>query len=165
MGDAMTQPLGPVTPRKAPDSFPRWVLWCAGGLIAFSLVSVGLVRITGNGPDQIRQSMPDVTAQRALRFEDRPNGGVAIIDGANGQVIAELTGEQGFLRGTVRALARERHARGLGSEMPFELIAHSNGRLTLVDPATGQRIDLESFGPSNSGKFEQFLTPSANAAK
>jgi hypothetical protein len=71
MSDAMTQPLGPVTPKKAPDSFPRWVLWCAGGLIAFSLISVGLVRITGNGPDQIRQSMPDVTAQRALRFEDR----------------------------------------------------------------------------------------------
>jgi hypothetical protein len=49
--------------------------------------------------------------------------------------------------------------------MPFELIAHSNGRLTLVDPATGQRIDLESFGPSNSSKFEQFLTPSAAAGK
>jgi hypothetical protein len=92
MSDAMTQSLGPVTPRKAPDSFPRWVLWCAGGLIAFSLIAVGLVRITGNGPDQIRQSMPDVTAQKALRFEDRPNGGVAIIDGANGQVIAELPG-------------------------------------------------------------------------
>ena len=165
MSDAMTQSLAPVTRGKAPDSFPQWVLWCAGGLIAFSLISVGLVRITGNGPDQIRQSMPEVTAQRALRFEDRPNGGVAIIDGANGQVIAELTGEQGFLRGTVRALARERHARGLGSELPFELIAHSNGRLTLVDPATGQRIDLESFGPSNSGKFEQFLTPSAAAGK
>ena len=38
-----------------PDSFPRWVLWTVGFLLLFSLLSVGLIRITGNGPDQLRQ--------------------------------------------------------------------------------------------------------------
>ena len=36
----------------SPDSFPRWVLYCGAGIMAFSLISVGLIRITGNGPDQ-----------------------------------------------------------------------------------------------------------------
>lgn len=139
----------------APDSFPRWVLWTVGFLLLFSLVSVGLVRITGNGPDQLAAAVLD---ERLLRFEDRSNGGVAVIDGSTGKLLTTMTGEQGFLRGAVRALARERTSRKIGSERPFQLIARTDGRLTLFDPATGQRIDLESFGPSNAGVFASFLS-------
>ena len=62
------------------DSFPKWVLLCAGGIIAFSLISVGLVRITGNGPDQ-RAAAP--TVQRSLLFQDQKDGGVLVADGRN----------------------------------------------------------------------------------
>ena len=146
----------------APDSFPRWVLWTVGFLLLFSLVSVGLVRITGNGPDQLAAA---VLNERLLRFEDRSNGGVAVIDGSTGKLLTTMTGEQGFLRGAIRALARERASRKLGSEQPFQLISRTDGRLTLFDPATGQRIDLESFGPTNAGVFASFLSmqPSADA--
>jgi hypothetical protein len=41
------------------------------------------------------------------------------------------------------------------------LIARPDGRLTLVDPVTDQRIDLESFGPTNAGKFATLLEPTA----
>lgn len=145
----------PATPaRLAADSFPRWVLMCAGGLVAFSLIGVGLVRITGNGPDQ--QAAATVR-ERLLRFEDRADGGVAVIDGRNGDTVSVVRGEQGFVRGALRALTRERHARGLGSQQPFQLIARTDGRLTLLDPATGQRVDLESFGPSNAAAFARFF--------
>jgi putative photosynthetic complex assembly protein len=139
----------------APDSFPRWVLLCAGGVIAFSLISVGLVRITGNGPDQKPQPG---TMERALRFVDQPDGGIAVIDGRTGELVRSFQGEQGFLRGTLRALARERKSRGLGSEEPFQLIARTDGGLTLFDPVTQQRVDLESFGPTNAGAFAPLLT-------
>lgn len=139
----------------APDSFPRWVLWTVGFLLLFSLVSVGLVRITGNGPDQLAAAVLD---ERLLRFEDRSNGGVAVIDGSTGKLLTTMTGEQGFLRGAVRALARERTSRKMGSEQPFQLISRTDGRLTLFDPATGQRIDLDSFGPTNAGVFASFLS-------
>jgi hypothetical protein len=33
------------------------------------------------------------------------------------------------------------------------LIGRTDGRLTLQDPSTGQRIDLESFGPTNAAVF------------
>jgi putative photosynthetic complex assembly protein len=144
---------------QVPDTFPRWVLWTVGGMLAFTLISVGLVRITGNGPDQLAAA---VTSERLLRFEDRSDGGISVIDAANNQILTIVTGEQGFLRGAVRALARERKTRQLGSEQPFQLIARTDGRLTLFDPYTGHRVDLESFGPSQAAVFAPFLTMQAS---
>jgi putative photosynthetic complex assembly protein len=136
------------------DTFPQWVLYCAGGIIAFSLISVGLVRITGNGPDQLAAAP---TVQRALLFQDQKDGSVLVADGVTGETLTVLHGEQGFVRGALRALTRERHARGIGSAQPFDLVARVDGRVTLMDPSTGQRVDLESFGPTNVAEFARFL--------
>jgi putative photosynthetic complex assembly protein len=142
--------------KVAPDTFPRWVLMCAGGILAFTLIAVGLVRITGNGPDQLAAA---VVSERFLRFDDTADGGVSVIDGNTGQLVTVLRGEQGFVRGALRALTRERFSRGIGAEPPFQLIARTDNRLTLFDPATGQRVDLESFGPTNAGIFARLLDP------
>jgi putative photosynthetic complex assembly protein len=136
------------------DTFPKWVLLCAGGIIAFSLIAVGLVRITGNGPDQ-RAAAP--TVQRSLLFQDQKDGGVLVADGRTGETLTVLHGEQGFVRGALRALTRERHSRGLGSNLPFDLVARVDGRVTLMDPSTGHRVDLESFGPTNTAEFARSL--------
>ena len=89
-----------------------------------------------------------------------------MIDPANGNQITSIQGEQGFVRGVLRALARERKKNGLGSEQPFELIARKDGRFTLYDPATNARIDLEAFGPTNVSVFSHLLTStSANLGK
>ncbi len=138
-----------------PDTFPRWVLWSVAGLLAFTMGAVALVRITGNGPDQLAAA---TITERLLRFEDSAGGGVAVIDGETGQLLTTVTGEQGFFRGAIRALARDRIARKIGSEQPFKLISRTDGRLTLFDPVSDQRVDLESFGPTNAGVFAQFLT-------
>lgn len=151
----MSQLHGSTMARKPNrDHFPKWVLYCAAGIIAFSLISVGLIRITGNGPDQ-RAAAP--TVQRSLVFQDHQGGGVRVADGVTGQTLTVLEGEQGFVRGTLRALTRERYSRGIGSELPFEVIARVDGRVTLMDPSTGHKIDLESFGPTNVAEFSRFL--------
>lgn len=137
------------------DTFPRWVLWSVGCLLAFTIGAVALVRITGNGPDQLAAA---TITERLLRFEDRPGGGVAVIDGETGQLLTTVTGEQGFFRGAIRALTRDRASRKIGSAQPFRLISRTDGRLTLFDPVSGQRIDLESFGPTNAAVFAPFLT-------
>ena len=147
----MTTTITPTTP----DTFPRWVLWTTACLLAFTLGAVALVRITGNGPDQLAAAS---LSERLLRFEDSPGGGVAVIDGETGKLLTTVTGEQGFFRGAIRALARDRVARKIGAEQPFKLISRTDGRLTLFDPVSGQRVDLESFGPTNASVFAQFLT-------
>lgn len=133
---------------------PRGPLIAAGALMAFVLLTAGWVRLSG---ESIRAPDAPVTAERALRFVDRPDGAVDVIDANTGQAFERIEGEAGFARGTLRGLARERKRMGLGAEQPFILLGRADGRLTLTDPATGRMIDLESFGPVNAGVFARLL--------
>ncbi len=129
-------------------------------LVLVCVAGVAWVRLSGQ---QIHAQDEAPVAMRALRFEDTQDGAIAVIDAASGNQIQTIRGEQGFMRGALRALARERKKRGLGSEQAFELVARKDGRLTLHDPATGVRIDLESFGPTNAGVFAHLLNTTASS--
>jgi putative photosynthetic complex assembly protein len=126
--------------------------WIFVGFLCSVLLVVGFLR--GQGVITPQEDAP-VSWQLSLRFEDRPNGDVAVLQAHNQMEITRFQGEQGFVRGTLRTLSRERMRRGIGSGPAFELIGHTDGRLTLLDPATGARIDLESFGPTNMSAFAQ----------
>ena len=128
----------------------------------FAVLSLGFLLL---GLFAIRQSAlpiahPETPVEwhMALRFEDGPQGEVVVIDARNNQEITRFEGEQGFLRGTLRAMARERKRRDIDSGPSFELLAHPQGRMTLKDNATGQQIDLASFGPSNLSVFQHIKT-------
>jgi putative photosynthetic complex assembly protein len=144
-----------------PDSFPRWPLLLIGAVLAGTLAWVSAVRLSGT---EITAPDAPTVASRLLRFADLPDGGIAVIDAADDRTVAQIQGEAGFVRGTLRALARERHMRGIGPQPPFELLARADGRLTLHDPATGRRVDLESFGPTNAGNFQRLLAAGADGA-
>jgi putative photosynthetic complex assembly protein len=107
---------------------------------------------------------PDAPAAliKQLRFEDRTDGSIAVIDYQTKQQVDVIIGEAGFVRGALRTLAQERKRREISSEPPFELIARQDGRLTLADPSTGRMIDLESFGLINSQHFARLLRTDAN---
>lgn len=125
-------------------------------LVLCALAATAAVRLTGINISQ--QADAPTLAQRTLRFTDTADGSLQVIDDRSGQVLdTVVAGTGGFIRSTMRGLVRERKRRGLGPETPFELIARSDGRLTLVDPATQRRIDLESFGPVNAAVFARLL--------
>ncbi|MEY3665981.1 MAG: hypothetical protein RLZZ153_2163 [Pseudomonadota bacterium] len=128
-----------------------WPLWVGLLLVTLIMLAVAWQRQQPPAPEQ----SVDLKWQRLLRFEDRPGGDIAIIDAKNRQEVARLQGEHGFARGALRTLARERLRRDLGPELPFELSAYADGKLVLRDPATGERIHLEAFGPSNVAVFAQ----------
>jgi putative photosynthetic complex assembly protein len=138
--------------------FPRIALVLAGVVIALTLGGIGMARWSGYDG---RQQDAQATAQRSLHFQDQPQGGIAIVDASSGATLETVYGEQGFLRGTLRAVVRERKLRGLVSDAPLQLIARADGRLTLSDPATGARIDLESFGSTNAAVFARWLPQGA----
>ena len=123
-----------------------------------------LVFINSRDLSQVRE--PDAAPVKVLqlRFEDRPDGSIAVLNYKTGQQIDSVQGEAGFIRGTLRGLAQERKRRGLDSGPPFELIYRADGRLTLSDTATGRMVDLESFGPTNAGTFYKLLDPAHLAA-
>ena len=138
---------------------PRGPLWAAALLIIATLLGVATIRATG--VDVSTRSQAAVVAQRVLHFEDQADGSVRVLEVKAGQAPQLLqvvgAGDGGFLRGALRALVRQRRAAGLGAEAPFVLTARADGRLTLVDPATNERVDLESFGPTNAALFAQLL--------
>jgi putative photosynthetic complex assembly protein len=148
--------------RPHPDALPRGLLIAIAAMVVITLIGVASVRLSG-----VSIHTPDASpvASRSLRFEDGPDGSVAVLDGKTGREVERVQGEAGFLRGALRALARERRMRNLGSDAPFELIARTDGRLTLSDPATGERIDLESFGHTNAAAFARLLTVNPAAAR
>lgn len=139
------------------NTVPRLPLIGVGVMLA--VILAGVVAVSQSGMVIRAPDAPAVTV-RELRFEDRPDGSIAIFDGKTGAEVDAVTGQAGFVRGTLRGLARERRARGLGPEQPFQLIGRADGRLTLSDPATGRTVDLESFGPANAGVFAQMLNTS-----
>ena len=83
----------------------------------------------------------------------RSNGDVRVIDATSGQEVALFSGEQGFLRGTLRAMARQRRIAQAERNAPLLLRGLSDGRLQLLDPTQAAVIDLDSFGPTNRAVF------------
>jgi putative photosynthetic complex assembly protein len=140
-----------------------WMGWVLGLAVASALLGTAWQRYAG---EPLSDEAAPAQWQRSLHFEDRPNGDIAVVDAVSRHEVARFQGEQGFVRGALRALARERRRFSMGPEQPFELTGHVDGRLTLRDPATGMRLNLESFGPTNAGVFSRLrsATPAALAA-
>jgi putative photosynthetic complex assembly protein len=138
-----------------PPPFPRGPLIAVAILLAGVLLAVTTVRLSGT---VIRAPDAPAVQSRSLRFEDRPDGRIAVIDARSQREVHAIVGEAGFVRGTLRGLARERKRLGGGPDQPFELVAHADGRLTLHDGVTGRVIDLDAFGPINASGFGALLS-------
>ena len=139
-----------------PDNFPKRTLMAVGLMLLVILVSVTVVRVAHLHTD-VTVAQPTIV-ERSLRFEDRIDGSIAVIDAQSLAEIAQIApGSNGFLRSTVRGLVRERKRRELGPEMPFVLAIRTDGRLTLDDPATSRHVDLDAFGSVNAIVFRHFL--------
>jgi putative photosynthetic complex assembly protein len=140
-------------------TLPRGALIGAGTLVVASLLMVGTARLTGYGP--AKPPLSSVVESYDLRFEDRADGGVLIYSDATNQLVDTLKpGTNGFVRGVLRGLVRERRADHIGPTPPFRLTRWADGRLSLDDPSTGRHVDLEVFGPTNAGAFADILIAS-----
>ncbi|MGL6043733.1 MAG: photosynthetic complex assembly protein PuhC [Sandaracinobacteroides sp.] len=149
-------------------SFPKQALWGASALVLLALAATIAVRV-GLLPQiadpQTMRADANVTSlqQRDLIFADRADGAVVVTE-LSGETVAVImpNSEQGFVRGLMRGLARERRLREASMTQPFRLQLWSDNGLTLTDLATGRQIELGSFGPTNRAAFAVML-PAAGA--
>lgn len=140
---------------RHPLQRPQRLLAGAGLLIGALL----LLALPGHrAPVDPAQAGIRPVAQRDLRIADRADGAILVADARSGRVLEEVpAGGEGFLRGAMRGLARERLRAGAGPEAPFRLSAWPDGRLTLEDSATGQIMELHAFGRGNAEAFLKLL--------
>lgn len=142
--------------------FPRGPLFGAGALVVLTLILAAISRFTGVGAMTVDEA--NAVATRDLRFEDRSDGAVAVLAAKDDKVVEILPpGTNGFVRGVLRGLARERKSEGIGTEPPFRLTQWDDGRLSLEDSATGRRIELVSFGQTQFDVFAQMLKKAEDA--
>lgn len=138
------------------DGVPRGILRGAAILIGFSLLAVGVARQTDVGT----LHMPAAKAMEtlALRFEDRPDGSVAVRDARDDRPFYVVQpGAYGFIRSTLRGLARERRRADFDASTPFTLTRWSDGTVSLEDSTTHRRVNLDAFGPDNARAFAQLF--------
>jgi putative photosynthetic complex assembly protein len=127
----------------------------AAVLITYAILAAGYGTLEGLG----KPKPPGTpTAQRMLEFADRSDGAVVVTWVDQHRVRDVMTGQNGFLRGTLRGFARTRRADGIGAVPPMRLAGYGDGRLILSDPSTGRLVELEAFGSANEAVFARLLT-------
>lgn len=152
----MQQDPTPKGPAQAPSfQVPGTVIAGMWSLVAFAIVAVVGWRIAAP-PAQPREA--HALAERYLTVTDGADGSVIMRDAADSSSLERLDpGTSGFIRATLRGLARERKRQGSGPEAAFRLVHWSDGHLTLDDLATGREIDLGAFGVTNAQAFARLM--------
>jgi len=138
---------------------PRHTPAIAGLLLGGVLLAATVARLTGYAT---LPAPPPAVASVTLNFADTANGGVAVHNAATGALIANIPArDDGFLRMTLRLLYAYRIRDNALIAAPFTLTEYQDGRMGLLDPATGQKVELEAFGPSNVAEFSNFFAHEA----
>lgn len=137
-------------------TFPKGALYAAGAMIALSITFAFLARTTDFGATRL-EDKPAVSGI-SLRFNDQPDGSIAVTDATTGATLETLApGDRGFVRVLLRSLAFDRARAGLGADAPFRLETLADGDHVLKDTATGRIITLKAFGWSNEAAFASLL--------
>ena len=136
-------------------------VWWRGPLLRVGGATVFAVALVVARPmitPVVSHESSTVVAERDLRFVDRPDGQVGVINVADGSIVELIgVGQDSFVRATMRGLAQARLNSGVSPSLPFHLTAWADGRLSLTDPGTGRNIELESFGQTNEADFARML--------
>ena len=137
--------------------FPRAPLIGAAALIAL-VIALAIAGRMGAAFDD--RPTAAAVMSRDLLFQDRADGAVVVMDARDPAVpIAVMApGTNGFLRATLRGLARVRLRENEGQTTPFRFTEWADGRLTLEDLATGRWVEMEAFGITNETVFARLLT-------
>ncbi|HQT84890.1 MULTISPECIES: photosynthetic complex assembly protein PuhC [Acidiphilium] len=138
----------------APPHVPRWAVIAAGCLMLGTVALATISRLTT--PDY---SLPAATAPiMAVRFIQTEAQALLVQNAATGKPITTIApSADAFLRTTLRTMIEARLADGFSRTAPFLLIPAAHHVLILDDPTTGEHIDLQAFGPSNSGQFKALM--------
>lgn len=152
----MTMPVHAYKSRPEVDLIPRFLGRSLTAVVLITLALVTMATVTDR-PLEATPPIEAVVAERIITLSGDMSGAASVMD-ADGQVIAELTPEQGgFISGVYRVLVRERTKHGVPVDGPLRLVRTENNRIAIYDDTTGWRADLMGFGLTNTRAFARLL--------
>lgn len=128
------------------------------GALAVVLLALLLVigSVIANGPVDNKDHA--TLEERSLYILDEKNGTLAVYDARTKQNLGRFEkGEGAFVRISMRSLVRMRTLKEIDLNLPFKLVKMENGDLRITDPASGENIRVNAFGPIAIKSFAQFL--------
>lgn len=146
--------------RNETRQIPTAVIAGIGGVLAVTLLMSAMAagsREAGE-VETLSGQASKVLQERLFTAEDQSDGTIQIADSQSGEILETINRDSnGFIRGALRGLSRERKLRGVGSGEPFRLRYFGDGTLILDDPATSQIVALNGFGQDNAKAFGKYL--------
>lgn len=98
-----------------------------------------------------------VVSEITVRLDGERNGDVAVI-GPDGAVLARSDEDMnGFIGVMWRTLARERLRQGLPDDAPIRVLRRADGRIDVIDDATGLDVELIGYGRDNVAAFAKLV--------
>lgn len=130
---------------------PRPLLAGAGLLVLGAILLAAFGRTTDIGRTSLDERGAIVAAYD-VRLFPREDGSIESFLADDGAALGRIpVTEAGFVSGVLRGLARGRSLADVPADTPYRLIRYTSGHFVLEDTGTGERIDLDVFGPTNAG--------------
>jgi putative photosynthetic complex assembly protein len=139
---------------RAPDMIPRPLLLAMLGLVLATLALTSFAALTGR--DKVGQPIDAaIVGQRSVILQGNSAQAVTVLD-ANGQLLMDLP-HGGFITVIQNGLMRARTVARVDQSLPVRIVEYANGRLTVIDDATGWSAELGAFGSDNRAAFVQLM--------
>jgi putative photosynthetic complex assembly protein len=137
------------------DMIPRPLLRAMLGLVLATLAMTTYAVVT----DRAHVGTPAdaaVVAERAVILQGGGARKVRVLD-VNGAVLMDLP-HGGSITVIQNGLERERFVARVDQTLPVRIVEFANGRLAVIDDATGWSAELGAFGSLNRDAFEALMS-------
>lgn len=139
---------------SGPDMIPRPLLLAMLALVLATLALTTFSVLTGRE----RAGTPAdaaIVRERSVILEGGGAQAVRVLD-ENGVLLMDLP-HGGFITVIQNALERARTVARADQALPVRIVEFANGRLTVIDDATGWSAELGAFGSDNRAAFANLM--------
>lgn len=138
------------------EMVPRFLVIAMFTLMAASLALVSYARLTDR-PVSSTVAHSDIVDEIAVTLTGSRSAGVAVIGTDGTQLAHSNDAKAGFIDVIWVAVMRERKVQNATLDAPVRVVRRENGRVAVLDDATGWKIELIGYGQDNVAAFAKLL--------
>ncbi|MEM6973080.1 MAG: photosynthetic complex assembly protein PuhC [Pseudomonadota bacterium] len=141
------------------DVMPNWAGAAGGAVIIATLIFTTIATYTRDRTPPAPGAGSPIVSSRAVAFDQRAEAGVIVVRdaGTGGEITTLVDADNSFMQNVYKVLTKERRRRAVALDLPYQVSAHENGRVAIMDLTTGRVIDINAFGANQVKAFASLL--------